>query len=104
MGSVRPGSVASFFSQDYAEARAKFLAALEVAEGSLVESALHPLRGPDGGPLFADLARVGPADARKALLLVSATHGIEGYCGSGSQVGWLRWRHYWRDAAPDTAV
>ena len=49
MGSVRPGSVASFFSQGYAEAREKFLAALEVAEGRLVESALHPLRGPDGG-------------------------------------------------------
>lgn len=55
MGSVRPGSVASFFSQDYAEARGKFLAALEIADGTLVESALHPLRGPDGGALHADL-------------------------------------------------
>ncbi|MFM8681930.1 MAG: DUF2817 domain-containing protein, partial [Alphaproteobacteria bacterium] len=104
MGSVRPGSVASFFSRDYAEARGKFLAALEVAEGKLVESALHPLRGPDGGTLHADLGVVGLADARKALLLVSSTHGIEGHCGSGCQVGWLRWRHHWRDAAPDTAV
>ncbi|MBM3628345.1 MAG: DUF2817 domain-containing protein [Alphaproteobacteria bacterium] len=104
MGSVRPSSVASFFSRDYAEARGKFLAALEVAEGKLVESALHPLRGPDGGTLHADLGVVGPADARKALLLVSSTHGIEGHCGSGCQVGWLRWRHHWRDAAPDTAV
>jgi hypothetical protein len=37
-------------------------------------------------------------------VLVSSTHGIEGYCGSGCQVGWLAKGHYRRDAAPDTAV
>jgi hypothetical protein len=32
----------------------------------------------------------GPADADAILVLTSATHGIEGYCGSGAQVGLAR--------------
>jgi hypothetical protein len=104
MKSPAMGSVASFFSGSYAEAREKFLAAVDAGGARLLESCAHPLTGPDGGALFADLARIGPGDARKALLLISATHGIEGYCGSGCQVGWLAKKHYWRDGAPDVAV
>lgn len=97
-------SVASFFSQSYAEAREKFLAAAEDAGAAIVDSIENPNKGPDGGRLFTDVARIGPGGAKKKLLLVSSTHGIEGYCGSGAQVGWLRARHYYRDATPDTAV
>ena len=78
MKSPAMGSVASFFSGSYAEAREKFLAAVDAGGARLLESCAHPLTGPDGGALFADLARIGPGDARKALLLISATHGIEG--------------------------
>jgi hypothetical protein len=31
-----------------------------------------------------------PVDARRALLTVSGTHGVEGYAGSACQVAWLR--------------
>jgi len=96
-------SVASSFSTSYAEAREKFLAAVAASGAQLLESHENPNRGPDGR-LFTDVARIGPADARKLLVLVSSTHGIEGYCGSGCQVGWLARRHYYRDATPDTAV
>ncbi len=97
-------SVASFFSQTYAEARGKFLAAVEAGGARLLESIENPNPGPDGGRLFTDVARIGPGDAKKLLVLTSSTHGIEGYCGSGCQIGWLAKRHYWRDATPDVAV
>jgi hypothetical protein len=97
-------SVASFFSDSYAEAREKFLKAAETAGAEFVESIPHPMKGPDGGALATDIAWIGPRSASKRLLLTSSTHGIEGYCGSGCQVSWLENRHYDRDASPDTAV
>ena len=96
--------VAAFFSSSYAEAREKFLAALEAGGGRLLESAENPNKGPGDGRLFTDVGRIGPGDAKKILVLTSATHGIEGYCGSGCQIGWLAKHHYWRDATPDVAV
>jgi hypothetical protein len=95
--------VYSCFSQSYAEAREKFLAAVEAGGAQLVDSVRHPLAGPDGA-IFTDVARIGPGDARKILVLTSSTHGIEGYCGSGCQISWLRQKNYWRDATPDVAV
>lgn len=97
-------TVESFFSKSYAEAREKFLRAADAAGAHLVESYPHPLKGPDGGDLATDVAWLGPRDARKLLVLTSSTHGIEGYCGSGSQISWLENRHYHRDASPDTAA
>ena len=77
------------FSETYAEARSKFLSAAESA-GAAVQAHLHPERGPDGGVLATDCAWIGPADARSVLVMVSGTHGIEGYCGSGAQIDWLQ--------------
>lgn len=90
------------FSATYAEARAKFLEAARGAGASLSTYA-HPERGPDGGELATDVAWIGPADARGALVLVSATHGVEGHCGSGAQVDWLL-RGEAAMRAPDVAV
>ena len=42
-----------------------------------------------------DVARDGPADAKKIAIISSAVHGVEGFCGSGIQVQALRdpsWR------------
>ncbi len=73
------------FSQTYAEARARFLAAAEAA-GLDVQSHPHPMLGRDGEALALDVVRDGPADADAVLLLSSACHGVEGFCGSGIQV------------------
>ena len=73
------------FSRRYAEARRKFLEAAATA-GALIESHNHPQTGLDGEVLAMDVARVGPADADKLLIVTSACHGVEGYCGSGVQV------------------
>lgn len=77
-------SVEAGFAQSYAEARAKFQAAAAAA-GLGVQSHPHPLPGQDGEPLAMDVARFGPADADALLLITSACHGVEGFCGSGIQ-------------------
>ena len=82
------------FAQTYAEARSKFLDAVQ-ATGLAVVSHAHPLPGHDGEPLALDVVRDGPADAAALLIISSACHGVEGFCGSGVQVALLRseaWR------------
>ncbi len=77
------------FAANYAEARAKFRAAAS-ARGITVESHEHPAaRGPSGEALGIDVAVMGDAKSRSMLLITSGTHGAEGYCGSGCQVGLL---------------
>ncbi|MHA7598832.1 M14 family metallopeptidase [Alicycliphilus sp. T452] len=73
-----------FFSQSYAGARRLFLRAASDA-GLTVQSHAHPLAGRNGEDLAMDVARLGPADARALLIVSSACHGVEGFCGSGVQ-------------------
>ncbi len=77
--------VVDSFSTSYAQARVKFLEAAATG-GLALESHLHPLLGRDGEVLAMDVARDGAADADKLLIVTSACHGVEGYCGSGVQV------------------
>jgi hypothetical protein len=82
-------TAAAYFAGVYAEARAKFLEAASAA-GATVTSYTHSLKGPDGEELAIDVSRQGPESATKALVLSSGTHGVEGFCGSGCQVGFLK--------------
>ena len=87
------------FSGSYAQARAKFLQAAQSA-GLQVESRSHPLTGRDGEELAMDVAREGEPGAGSLLVVSSACHGVEGFCGSGVQVAALRdadWRKYARE-------
>jgi len=77
-------AAADRFAQTYAEARGKFLAAADAA-GLAVHSHPHPLLGHDGEALAMDVVRDGPADAPAVLIVSSACHGVEGFCGSGVQ-------------------
>ncbi len=74
------------FSQSYAEARAKFRTTAAAA-GANLSAIAHPLTGPLGEALACDVARFGAEDAEAVLWVNSATHGVEGYCGSGVQIG-----------------
>jgi hypothetical protein len=76
------------FSQTYAEARTKFVAAA-TTRGLTLQSIAHPLPGRDGEALFLDAARFGASDARSLLIVSSGCHGVEGYCGSGAQAALL---------------
>jgi hypothetical protein len=78
------------FPSDYRAGREAFVRACEEV-GLGVTTRMHPAaQGADGKPLFLDTATIGPRDARNALLLISGTHGVEGYFGSGVQAGLLR--------------
>ena len=91
---------ASAFAHSYAEARGKFLEAAEVA-GLDVTRHAHPLLGRDGEALAMDVVREGARDAKSLLLITSACHGAEGFCGSGVQVALLRdaaWHALLRDS------
>jgi len=80
-------AVEKAFSASYGQARAKFLGACQ-AVGLTVESHAHPLRGSQGEILAMDVALDGPADAKNLLIISSACHGVEGYCGSGLEKSW----------------
>jgi hypothetical protein len=73
------------FSPDYARARVQFLEAAAAA-GMAIRSHNHPLKGKAGETLAMDVALDGPADAERLLIVSSACHGAEGFCGSGVQV------------------
>ena len=79
-------AASTYFSADYGEARAKFLAAAKAAGGRLTHHQ-NPASGPNGEALFTDIARFGPERAERILLIKSATHGAEGFLGSGIEVG-----------------
>ncbi len=79
----------SHFSGTYAEARDRFFAAAQ-AHGIAVSRHIHPAcRGAAGEELSIDVAVLGDASAAGMLLLISGTHGVEGFCGSGCQVALL---------------
>ena len=80
---------ARHFSQTYAEARGKFLAALAARKAKAVHHVHPTARGRDEEELAMDCALIGPADAERLLVLTSGTHGVEGYCGSGAQAALL---------------
>jgi Protein of unknown function (DUF2817) len=75
-------------SPTYPIAREEFLAAASAA-GAEIQTFRHPRLGPEGEALSVDVAAVGPADAETVVLVTSATHGVEGYCGSALQTRWL---------------
>jgi len=84
-----PDPVAGF-SSTYAQARERFLDAAR-RRGLAVASHVHPhLRGAQDEELAIDVATLGPDKAASVLMLISGTHGAEGFCGSGCQVNLLR--------------
>ncbi len=96
-------NIPAFFSATYIEAREKFLAAFE-ARSLDVKSHLNPnAKGSDGEELYMDVTRIGLTSATKILVVSSATHGGEGFCGSGLQVGMLN-EGFFNNLPEDTAV
>ena len=81
-------AASQFFSSNYTQARRRFTDSAGEA-GATIISYRHPGAGPEGESLSTDVAWLGPKDAARVLLTVSGTHGAEGFCGSGAQVGWF---------------
>lgn len=96
-------SVPSYFSATYSEARAKFLSACEARSVPVTSYLNDNAKGVEGEELYMDVARIGAKDAKKVLFVSSGTHGGEGYCGSGIQIGLLK-ENFFNDLPADTAV
>lgn len=85
---MRQMDIKDQFSATYSDARGRFLAGC-LGSGAQVTHYGSPVSGPGGEGLFTDVARLGPADAERVLMVISGTHGVEGFCGSGVQAGLL---------------
>ena len=79
----------SYFSETYAHARDRFLKHAHESS-AVIESYRYPLNGPQREDLFVDVARVGRKDSPIAAVIISGTHGVEGFCGSAAQAAWLQ--------------
>lgn len=77
-----------YFFNDYQSARQAFLAAVGAAGGRLASFRNRCVPSTDT-QLFTDVALLGNEEAGNALVLISGTHGVEGFAGSGIQVGLL---------------
>jgi hypothetical protein len=87
-----------YFSENYRQARERFLKSVRDS-GRTVTSFENPAgQGALGEALNTDVALYGASSARNLLVLVSATHGVEGFCGSAIQTGLI---HEGRLEAPD---
>src|SRR5260370_2266861 len=83
-------SIAECLSERYAEARTRLCSAAAAAGGALRSWFNPKARGPHGEVLYLDTARFGAANAPNMLVLIAGTHGVEGHCGSGAEIAWLR--------------
>ncbi|AMH43768.1 MULTISPECIES: DUF2817 domain-containing protein [Burkholderiaceae] len=68
--------------------RERFLNAARMANASMTEW-LHPLKGPRGETLVTDVAVLGDPQAPSRLVVLSGTHGVEGFYGSDCQIALL---------------
>jgi hypothetical protein len=76
------------FTEEYRAARDLFLRVAGRAGGQM-RAYLNQNLGPQGESLSTDIAWFGPPEAARVLVLVSAVHGVEGFCGSGAQIDWI---------------
>ena len=69
--------------------RERFIEAARAVGAGLTEFE-HPMRGPRREMLATDVAVIGDPLAPKRFIVISGTHGIEGYYGSESQIAFLQ--------------
>lgn len=74
-----------YFSSSYAEARGRFLRASRDGRAH-IQSYVHPTQvGPQGEELAVDLALFGNRHAKRIMIVISGTHGVEAFAGSAAQ-------------------
>lgn len=96
----------ALFQHHYTDTRQQFLAAANNAPRLLYCNAHElPVCAPDDSALFTDCAWIGSDGAKKVLVVISGTHGVEGFTGSAIQADFLQQltSKHWQ-LADDTAV
>jgi hypothetical protein len=76
------------FPVDYASARQRWLTALN-AVSAIRHNYPCAGSGPQGEDLFTDCAWIGSPDANSVVVILAATHGVEGFVGSAVQIDLL---------------
>ena len=96
----------ALFQNRYHQARQQFLhCANQVPRLLFCDAHEIPAQAPDGSALYTDCAWIGSDGASKVLVLMSATHGVEGFAGSAIQADFLQQLSRGTWALPDdTAV
>lgn len=87
MDASKPGTPA-YFAPDYFAARHIFLTRAQI-RGAKIATCPIAARGPDNGELVIDSAYLGAERPRRLLVVLSGTHGVEGFAGSALQSRWL---------------
>jgi hypothetical protein len=77
-----------YFSQTYAVARSRFIAAACAAGGTIDEINLDEM-DPDGAPLAIEVAWFGAEEPSRVVIHSSGIHGVEGFAGSAVQLAVL---------------
>lgn len=78
------------FAEDYPGARERFCAACESLPDIALRAVKCPASGPGGEVLHTDVAWLGDPAAGNVLLVMSGTHGVEGFAGSAVQSSFLQ--------------
>jgi Protein of unknown function (DUF2817) len=78
-----------YFSSTYQHARSKFLAAAHGAKARVSNYVIPEQKGLDGSGLVVDVAEIRASEQPNLVVIISGAHGVEGFCGSGCQVGFL---------------
>lgn len=73
-----------YFQPTYADCREQFLTHAR-AHGATLTSYPIPASGPHGEALTVDTAHIGAEQAAQVLIILSGTHGVEGFAGSACQ-------------------
>lgn len=88
MRETNPGT--DCFSASWEQARDRFREAVRGHGGILACHDYPDAQAPSGEPLTIDVGLFGSPDADNALLVVSGTHGLEGFTGSAAQLALMR--------------
>ncbi|MDC1512727.1 DUF2817 domain-containing protein [Porticoccaceae bacterium] len=91
------------FSRTVPEATQKFIAACQGKSRGHWEQFKHPLTDPSGQTLYTSVGWIGRPNADNVILLVSGTHGSEGWAGSAIMIDSIR-RGLFDRLPADTAV
>ncbi len=86
--------VAEYFGTDYITSRELFRHAARSAGATVQTLELPGHRSPKNESLTMDIGRIGASEPDRALVIISGTHGVEGFAGSGCQVGFFIDRLY----------
>lgn len=74
-----------YFANDYFEARTTFLKNAQALKLEISSHLMEHAKGPENKDIYMDCAFAKGKNPKNLLILISGTHGPEGYCGSAFQ-------------------